>query len=395
MSTFWRVALLLVVVLGTLLACVAPAAADIFYVSDDLGRLIAVVDQQGNAATYTYDAVGNLLSIQRFNVADQPGAVAITLVTPNRGRVGTPVSIFGKGFSATASQNTVAFNGTPATVTEAAPNRITTSVPSGATTGLISVTSPLGTGTSPTPFTVGGAMAVAPASVAVLATESQQFQATEGGSPTTDVTWAVNGITGGDAPIGTVSSSGLYTAPATVLASTTTTVTVTATHRDDRQARGTAFVTVMAQSFFSSAVSVAVAAYAPDRTVNQNVGSSLSVQVAEPGTQFVAAGAVAATVAPVITGRSPASAARGTTGLTITVTGSGLTGAIGLSFLLASGADSNISITNLQVNPDGTQATAQVSIASGAAVGDRVLQITTPGGVSTRAGTGGNVFTVQ
>jgi len=98
-STFWRVALLLVVVLGTLLACVAPAAADIFYVSDDLGRLIAVVDQQGNAATYTYDAVGNLLSIQRFNVADQPGAVAITLVTPNRGRVGTPVSIFGKGFS--------------------------------------------------------------------------------------------------------------------------------------------------------------------------------------------------------------------------------------------------------------------------------------------------------
>jgi hypothetical protein len=31
----------------------------------------------------------------------------------------------------------------------------------------------------------------------------------------------------------------------------------------------------------------------------------------------------------------------------------------------------------------------------GAAVGDRVLRITTPGGASTAGGTGANVFTVQ
>lgn len=35
------------------------------YVYDDLGRLVAVIDKDGNAATYSYDAVGNLLSISR------------------------------------------------------------------------------------------------------------------------------------------------------------------------------------------------------------------------------------------------------------------------------------------------------------------------------------------
>jgi YD repeat-containing protein len=35
------------------------------YVYDDLGRLSQVIDGSGNVATYTYDAVGNLLSITR------------------------------------------------------------------------------------------------------------------------------------------------------------------------------------------------------------------------------------------------------------------------------------------------------------------------------------------
>jgi len=33
------------------------------YLYDDLGRLAGVVDSQGNAAVYTYDAIGNILSI--------------------------------------------------------------------------------------------------------------------------------------------------------------------------------------------------------------------------------------------------------------------------------------------------------------------------------------------
>ncbi|MCI0370958.1 MAG: RHS repeat protein, partial [candidate division NC10 bacterium] len=73
-------------VLGALLILAVGAsgvsAQEIRYLYDDLGRLVGVVDPQGNAAEYVYDAVGNILQIKRFNVV--PGAaVAITLVTPN------------------------------------------------------------------------------------------------------------------------------------------------------------------------------------------------------------------------------------------------------------------------------------------------------------------------
>ncbi len=107
-----------------LLLALAPTWAQdaaVRYVYDDLGRLIAVVDQQGSVATYAYDLVGNLLAVERVDAGGIPGSLAITLVTPNRGQVGTGVQIFGKGFSATPTSNAVRFNGTLATVTEAAP----------------------------------------------------------------------------------------------------------------------------------------------------------------------------------------------------------------------------------------------------------------------------------
>ena len=54
------------------------------YVYDELGRLVAVIDQNGDAAVYNYDAVGNLLSITRKS----SGSVAIFELTPNSGPVG-------------------------------------------------------------------------------------------------------------------------------------------------------------------------------------------------------------------------------------------------------------------------------------------------------------------
>jgi len=49
------------------------------YFYDELGRLVGVIDGQGNIASYEYDAVGNLLSISRSPVATP----AITGVSPN------------------------------------------------------------------------------------------------------------------------------------------------------------------------------------------------------------------------------------------------------------------------------------------------------------------------
>ena len=44
-------------------------AAQVQYVYDELGRLVRVINEQGDVATYNYDPVGNLLSIERETAA--------------------------------------------------------------------------------------------------------------------------------------------------------------------------------------------------------------------------------------------------------------------------------------------------------------------------------------
>jgi YD repeat-containing protein len=127
-----------------------PVSGAVTYVYDRLGRLGAVVDHDGNAAIYTYDAVGNLLSIGRQG----PTAVSIIDFSPGPGTEGTSVTIYGVGFSATPGNNTVTFNGTPGVVISATSTQITTNVPAGATSGTIVVTTAGGSGSSATPFTV-------------------------------------------------------------------------------------------------------------------------------------------------------------------------------------------------------------------------------------------------
>jgi YD repeat-containing protein len=122
----------------------------IMYTYDDLGRLIGVVDAFGNGAAYSYDAVGNILSISRVI----PGQLSIIGFSPSQGPIGTTVTISGTGFSTTASQNAVQFNGVAATVTSATATQIVTSVPSGANTGAIGVTAPGGSANSGSSFTV-------------------------------------------------------------------------------------------------------------------------------------------------------------------------------------------------------------------------------------------------
>lgn len=150
---WWRWAVVGLVI-GLLLPAAAGAQAGIHYVYDRLNRLVGVVDQSGNSATYQYDQTGNIVAIQRTDAATISGPVGVTLVSPSSGRAGTAVSIFGKGFSATPSENSVTFNGAPATVTASEPNVLTVAVPPDAVSGPISVTSPSGSATSSTSFTV-------------------------------------------------------------------------------------------------------------------------------------------------------------------------------------------------------------------------------------------------
>lgn len=111
-------------------------AAATSYVYDANGRLNVVTNSSGASARYRYDALGNVTQVERLTA----GQLAIFDFTPGRGAAGTEVHIEGQGFSSTPSQNSVSFNGAPASVLSATSSSISAIVPTGATTGPIAVT---------------------------------------------------------------------------------------------------------------------------------------------------------------------------------------------------------------------------------------------------------------
>src|SRR5208337_4303623 len=66
---------------------------------------------------------------------------------------------------------------------------------------------------------------ISPTGATVSTNQGQQFDAIVSGNSNTAVTWEVNGVTGGNSTVGTILTSGLYTAPATVPSSGVVTVT--------------------------------------------------------------------------------------------------------------------------------------------------------------------------
>ena len=98
--------------------------------------------------TYAYNALG-LRTVTAGTLVLPP---SITGFNPTSGSVGTSVTVTGSSFNGT---NSVKFNGTAATTyTVDSDTQITAIVPTGATTGTISVTTPAGTATSSGTFTV-------------------------------------------------------------------------------------------------------------------------------------------------------------------------------------------------------------------------------------------------
>jgi hypothetical protein len=117
-------------------AALAAYAATVEYAYDENGRLVVAYASNGDSAQYVYDAAGNITQINRVAA----GTLAVFEFIPKTGPIGTQVTIWGSGFSATPSLNTVTFNGVVATVVSAAPNKLVVTVPSGAANGNITVT---------------------------------------------------------------------------------------------------------------------------------------------------------------------------------------------------------------------------------------------------------------
>jgi hypothetical protein len=129
-----------------------------------------------------------------------------------------------------------------------------------------------------TPPPPGPSVTVSPATANVLEGSTQQFTATVSNSSNTTVTWQVNGVAGGNSSVGTIDSTGLYTAPAIV--PNPASVTISAVLQANAGISGNSIATITAVVFNNS-------------TLKGNYIFSLS-GIDVNGFAFYAAGAVTA-----------------------------------------------------------------------------------------------------
>jgi len=130
----------------------------------------------------------------------------------------------------------------------------------------------VGTGPSQPPSNI--TVTVTPSTAPVLLGEQQIFVATVSNSTNSSVTWSVNGISGGNAAIGTVNGGGTYTAPANLPAPNS--VSVTATSVEDTTKNSSAQATVTSDvsvSISPSAASVELGATQPFTTRVNSAGN--------------------------------------------------------------------------------------------------------------------------
>jgi hypothetical protein len=138
--------------------------------------------------------------------------------------------------------------------------RVYSTVPATSLSGL-SFTPPV------TPSTNAVQVSVAPASVTIQTEGSQQFLTAITGSTNNQVAWSVNSIVGGNALVGRISPTGLYTAPASL--PDPNPVTITATSVADATKTGSATVVIVPFVPASTARSLTItSAQPPAATVN-------------------------------------------------------------------------------------------------------------------------------
>ncbi|PYU95571.1 MAG: hypothetical protein DMG25_03875 [Acidobacteria bacterium] len=128
-----------------------------FTVASDTRITTTVPAGATSGAISVTNASGTGTSTSAFTIISTP---VISSFTPTSGPIGTSVTLTGSAFTGATA---VAFNGAAASFTVVSDSRIDTTVPSGATTGTISVTTAAGTGTGTSSFSVTPAGSVPPA----------------------------------------------------------------------------------------------------------------------------------------------------------------------------------------------------------------------------------------
>ncbi|HET7100067.1 MAG TPA: hypothetical protein VFJ52_02870 [Terriglobia bacterium] len=162
------------------------------------------------------------------------------------GSADTALTLSGDGF---AAQSVVQANGTALPTTVVSDTQLTAVVPSAmlTTAGMVSITvenpTPGGGASTAATLTISIAVLVSPATQTLDVNQSQQFSATVAGAADQGVTWAVDGVAGGNSTIGTITTAGLYAAPG--IPPSPSSVTITAASSVDATQSAAATVTVV------------------------------------------------------------------------------------------------------------------------------------------------------
>ena len=117
-------------------------------------------------------------------------------------------------------------------------------------------------------------IAVTPTTASVTAGATQQFTAQVSFSTNTAVTWQVNGVTGGNSSLGTISTAGLYTAPSTY--PLISGVTVTAISQADSSKKASSSVTIVPPAITISPASATLSAGGAQAFTATALGTSLT-----------------------------------------------------------------------------------------------------------------------
>ena len=234
--------------------------------------------------------------------------------------------------------------------------------------GLLLLAASCGGGSSsPAPSPVPQvSVSISPPSANVPVGSTVQFTATVTGTSNTSVTWSVNGTTGGNSNVGTISTSGLYTAPSAV--PSTNPVTVKATSQADTSKSAPASVRIMS----ASPQTVAVIAG------QETSGVNIDVSPLTPTLQLIAvgigntAGSIGVTVN------------QGNT-YSLLLVGNGL---VSGTFYAVSGNPSDVQVTQptgsdfgeTTDNPPFPAVNVSIRVSGNAALGARNIMVTNPAG---------------
>lgn len=199
-----------------------------------------------NPATVTVRAasVATPSAIGTASVTIRYPAPAISSVTPNPAQAGNvTLTVTGTGFH---NGGSVRLNGSALTTTFVSSTRLTAIGSASAASSVpVTVTNPDGQVSNSYTIAVNGATApvtvtVSPSGATVRLRRTRQFTAAVANTSDKRVVWRVNGVTGGNSTVGTISSAGLYTAPGALPSPSQ--VTVTAVSVADSRATGSGLV---------------------------------------------------------------------------------------------------------------------------------------------------------